>query len=245
MTALSLFAPRRFGRLLASDAMNISRDPMLVGAIFMSLLPAAALYFGREAMDAAALEAFGVSQLSRYFAPLALIIPAMLIGWVTGFLLLEDRDDGPLLAVDVTPVGKGGFLGYRVTVTAIVTAAVTLYAAPLVIPEFGWGMAALMAVLVASEAAMVAIILPAIARNKVEGLALTKLINLASVVPLIAIIQSPLRLAAGVFPSYWIGELLDLSGQDTLPFVAAAGLALAVHAAAVVLLFRLLGRRAG
>ncbi len=38
----------------------------------------------------------------------------MLIGWVTGFLLLEDRDDGPLLAVDVTPIGKCGFLAYRV-----------------------------------------------------------------------------------------------------------------------------------
>lgn len=245
MSALSIFAPRRFTRLVASDAMNISRDPMLVGAIFMSLIPAVLFYFAREAMDTAALEAFGISGFSRFAAPFALLIPPMLVGWVTGFLLLEDRDDGPLLAVDVTPVGKGGFLGYRVTVTALVTVAVTLYAAPLVIPEFGWGMAVLMAVLVAAEAAMVAVILPAIARNKVEGLALTKVINLASIVPLLAIVPSPLRFLAGFFPSYWIGEVLDLSGQATLSFAVGAVLAVAVHAIALVLLFRLLVRRAG
>ena len=245
MTALSLFAPRRFFRLAASDAMNIARDPMLLFAIVMSLVPAAGFYFGREAMDAAALETFGLSGFSRYVAPIVLILPAMLVGWITGFLLLEDRDDGPLLAVDVTPVGKGGFLGYRVTVTAIVAVAITLYAAPLVIPEQGWGMAALMAVLIAAEAAMVAIILPAIARNKVEGLALTKLINLAAIVPLLAIVPSPLRLLAGIVPPFWIGELLDLSGEPVLPFAATVALALATHAVAVAALFWLLGRRSG
>lgn len=245
MSTLSHFSPRRFGQLIASDAMNITRDPMLLFAIVMSLLPAIAFHFGRDPMNAAALDAFGLANLSLYVAPVALLVPALLVGWVTGFLLLEDRDDGPLLAVDVTPVGKGGFLGYRITVTALVTAAVTLYAAPLVIPEFGWGMAGLFAVLIASEAGMVAIVLPAIARNKVEGLALTKLINLASIVPLIAIVPSPLRFIAGVFPTFWIGELLDLSGQSTLPVAVAAGLAIAVHAAAVAGLFWLLGRRAG
>ena len=58
-----------------------------------------------------------------------------LIGWVTGFLLLEDRDEGTLLALDVTPVGKSGFLLYRVGVTATLAVALTLYAWPLVIPE--------------------------------------------------------------------------------------------------------------
>jgi hypothetical protein len=36
--------------------------------------------------------------------------------------MLEDRDDGALLALDVTPPGKAGFLAYRVTVTAGVAA---------------------------------------------------------------------------------------------------------------------------
>jgi len=245
MTALSLFAPRRFLRLLASDAMNIARDPMLLFAIVMSLVPAAGFYFGREAMDAAALDTFGLGGFSRYVAPIVLVLPAMLVGWVTGFLLLEDRDDGPLLAVDVTPVGKGGFLAYRIIATILVTAAITLYAAPLVVPQAGWGTAALLALLIGAEAALAAVVLPAIARNKVEGLALTKLTNLASIVPLIAVVPSPWRYLAGVVPSYWIGELLQLSGMSYLPLPAVAALAIAAHLGAAAALFWLLGRTRG
>ena len=54
----------------------------------------------------------------RYLAPIVFVLPALLIAWVTGFLMLEDRDDRALLALDVTPPGKAGFLAYRVTVTA-------------------------------------------------------------------------------------------------------------------------------
>lgn len=245
MSVLSIFAPPRFARLVASDAMNISRDPMLLFATVMSLAPSIAFFYAREAMDEAALAAFGIASFSRFVAPIALLIPAFLIGWVTGFLALEDRDDGPLLALDVTPVGKGGFLAYRVAVTALVSAAITLFAWPLAIPEQPAAMAALMAILVAINAVLAALVLPAIARNKVEGLALTKVTNLFSIVPLIAIAPSPWRYLAGIVPTFWIGELLDLSGDATLSPWVAGVIALAVHAGAVAALFALLGRRAG
>ena len=106
MSALDLLAPRRLWRLLSSDAMNISRDPILVIAAVMSLLPALLLHYGKSPMDASALAAFGIAEISRFFVPVALMIPATLVGWVTGFLLLEDRDEGTLLALDVTPVGN-------------------------------------------------------------------------------------------------------------------------------------------
>jgi len=245
MSILSIFTPRRFGRLLAADAMNAGRDPMLLFTMAMSLAPALAFHFGRDAMNAAALETFGIADFGRYVAPIAMLVPAMLIGWVTGFLLLEDRDDGPLLAVDVTPIGKGGFLAYRVTATALVTAAITLYALPLVVPDIGWGIAMLLALLIGIEAVLAAVVLPAIARNKVEGLALTKLTNIASIVPLIAAFPSPWRYLAGIVPTYWIGELLQLSSASYLPPQAIMGLAVATHLGAAAGLFWLLGKTRG
>lgn len=139
MSALAIFVPRRFIRLMVSDAKNIARDPMLIAVSGLSIGPAAGFWFGRAAMDDAALGAFGIAQVSAYLVPVVLVLPALLIGWVTGFLMLEDRDDGALPALDVTPPGKAGFLAYRVTVTAGVAAAVTLFAAPLVIPGVGTG----------------------------------------------------------------------------------------------------------
>ena len=177
-----------------------------------------------------------------YVAPVALLIPASLIGWVTGFLLLEDRDEGTLLAIDVTPVGKSGFLAYRSGVTALVAFAITLFAWPLVIPDATAGMAFFIAALTAAYAVAAAVVLPAIARNKVEGLALTKLTNFAIVFPLVAFVPSPLRYIAGIVPTYWIGELL---APGSLSLVIAAPLAVASSVAAIAAAFALLGRRAG
>lgn len=244
MNAFAALAPRRFGRMLASDAMNVARDPMLVFATLMSAIPSIALFLLRYTIDAAALDAFGVAAFSRYIVPLALLIPAFLIGWVTGFLLLEDRDERTLTAVDVTPMGKGGFFLYRATVTALVTAAVTLLGVVLIAPDAGLPAQLLILVLVPAEAVIAAIVLPAIARNKVEGLALTKLTNIASVIPLLALVPSPLRLVAGIVPSYWFGEVLRLPAEP-LPFLAAAAAAVLMHLVWGVVLFRLFVRRAG
>lgn len=215
---------------------------MLLLAIVMSLVPAIALHFGQPAMDAAAFSAFGVTSLSVYLVPVALLIPASLVGWVTGFLLLEDRDEGTLLALDVTPVGKSGFLAYRVGIAALVSLAITAYAWPLIVPHLTIGTMVLLALLIAADAVASAVILPAIARNKVEGLALTKLTNIVSIAPLIAFLPTPFRYVAGIVPTYWIGELL---ASASLPFALAAMLAVLVHAAVVVGLFALFRHRSG
>lgn len=239
---MSVLAPRRFLRLLAADALSVSRDPVLLIAIAMSVLPALALWIWVGAMDEAALAAFGIEALSRYAAPVALMLPVALIGWVGGFLLLEDRDENLFPALDVTPVGKAGFLAYRLAGIVLAAAAVTAAALPVVTPDLDLAGAALLLVLVPANAVLAAVVLPALARNKVEGLALTKLTNLAMLIPLLAAIPSPWRLAAGIFPSYWIGEILEL-GATPLPLAVAAPIAIVVHFAWAAAMFRLFARR--
>jgi hypothetical protein len=223
--------------------MNISRDPMLIFAIVMSIVPATGLALSQHLLDEAALSTFGLHDLSRYVAIVVLVLPAVLIGWVTGFLLLEDRDEGVLVAVDITPIGKTGFLLYRVTITAIVAAVITAGAVLAVAPSLGPAAHILIVLAVAVEAVMAAVLLPAIARNKVEGLALTKLTNLAAVVPLLALIPSPWRYVAGIVPTYWIGELIAPDAMLPMPSVVAA--TLATHLCWLAVLVRIFARRAG
>jgi fluoroquinolone transport system permease protein len=196
-------------------------------------------------MDAAALAAFGLPDVSRYVVPVCLVLPAVLLGWVTGFLLLEDRDEGTLLAVDVTPVGKSGFLAYRTGVTAVLALGVTLYAWPLVMPAQDALTALLIAMLVALSAIGFAVVLPAVARNKVEGLAVTKLANLLTVAPLLAAIPSPWRFLASPLPPFWLGELLRLTDVTPAPAWLAAVAGLLVTCLALLLLFGLFARRTG
>ena len=244
MKGLSVFAPRRLATLLFADAMNVSRDPMLAFATVLSVLPSIGLWFASDAIDQAGLAA-GIPSLSRYFVPLALVLPAILIGWVSGFLLIEDRDDGPLLALDVTPVGKLGFLAYRLTVSAVLTAAITAVALQLLLPWAAIWLKLLLIVTIPADTALAAIVLLALARNKVEGLALTKLTNLAAIMPLAAIIPSPLRFAAGVIPTYWLGELLGLPGEAAAPAWLAAVLLIATHIFTGVIVVGLFRRRTG
>lgn len=245
MTPLSVFAPWRLGRLMASDAMSISRDPTLIFSALLSLAFPVAFVLLREPLNRLVMDWLGLADAARYAVPLVLVLPAMLVGWVTGFLLLEDRDDNTLLAIGVTPLGRLGFVGYRVAVTAVVVFAIVAASAPSVAPGTSPGMALLLALLIAAEGVMVAAILPAVARNKVEGLALTKVMNLAGVVPFVAIIPSPWRYLAAVIPSYWVGDLLALSNRSYLSLTVAALIAVAVHAVAMAAALRLAGRRGG
>lgn len=242
MSALAILAPSRLARLLAADARNVSRDPMLVMGSIMSLLPSLGLWLARPAIDQAGFDAFGVTALSHYFVPVALLLPAFLVGWVSGFLFLEDRDEGPLIAIEVTPVGKLGFMVYRVAATAFITAGITILALLLLLPNQDLGRTALILLAVPANAVMGALILPAVARNKVEGLALTKLTNLAAIMPLLAALPSPFRLLAGIFPTYWLGEWLKLGGDAALPLWVSAPAGIVVHIAALAIILRLNGR---
>lgn len=109
--------------------------------------------------------------------------------------MLEDRDDGPLLAVAVTPLGTRGYLGYRAALAAALTTLLTVYGIALLLPGVTPAIAVLLVLLIAAESVLAAAILPSVARNKVEGLAVTKLTNLTAIVPLAALLPRPLALS--------------------------------------------------
>jgi hypothetical protein len=175
----------------------------------------------------------------------ALLLPAFLIGWVAGFLLLEDRDDGPLLAIDVSPIGKVGFLAYRLVVTVGLTLSITFLAVQLLVPTLDWWLKLLVLIMVPVDSALSAAILPALARNKVEGLALTKLTNIAALVPLVAIAPAPWRFVAGIIPTYWLGELILPASTNSVPTGLVVVATVATHALVAVVIFRRLASRAG
>lgn len=240
------FTPRRFTTLFESDRRNVLRDPTMVFAILFSAAPALIGYFFRDAMDAAVEAQFGFADIFSYLLPIFLSIPAFMVGWVTGFLFLEDRDDGPLLAVDVTPVGKRGFMSYRFAVTAAITFVLTLFGSALLLPERGVAVALVLSVMIAMDAIGMALILPALARNKVEGLAVTKAVNILSFAPLAALLPLPWRYLAGFLPTFWVGEIIY--NAPAFPgggFLIAAALGIVVHLIVVWLLYRLQARRAG
>jgi fluoroquinolone transport system permease protein len=240
------FTLRRFATLFESDRRNVLRDPTLLFTVLFSAAPALAGYFFRDGINALVETQFGFADIFTYLLPIFVTTPAFMVGWVTGFLFLEDRDDGPLLAVDVTPLGKRGFMSYRVAVTAAIAFALTVLGTALLLPERGVATAFVLCVLVAMDAIGMALVLPALAHNKVEGLAVTKAVNILSFAPLLALLPVPWRYIGGFIPTFWIGEIIfNAPAFPALAFIVSAVLGIGVHLGVVWLLYRLQARRAG
>ncbi|NOZ32136.1 MAG: ABC transporter permease [Alphaproteobacteria bacterium] len=244
MNPFTVFRPKRFAALFAADTSNVGRDPVMVAVLVFAIAQTVAFVLWRADIDRLVFDWTGLADVTGFVAAMVLVMPALLIGWVGGFLLLEDRDDGTLLAVQVTPIGKTGYVGYRLMLGFMVSAAFTLVAAPFVLgPDFGWAFVAFMALLIGLQSTVTALVLVALASNRVEGLAITKLLNMAALFPLLAIIPGPWRLVFGLIPQFWIGELLEFSAQPVLPAAMIWILALAIHLGVAGALFHLTGLR--
>ena len=107
----SLLNVNRLAHLFNADRRNVTRDPTLLFAIVISVVPNLIVIFFQEAINRAVLDNFGIADIVTYAMPTILCLPAFLIGWVTGFLFLDDRDffgDGNSTAgyINSKPLGK-------------------------------------------------------------------------------------------------------------------------------------------
>ncbi|PZD95465.1 hypothetical protein DNH61_13095 [Paenibacillus sambharensis] len=198
--------------LLRLDAKQAVRDPMLGLALCAPVLLLIVLRFGLPAAGQLLEAEFGI-QLVHY-EPLLLafflqLVPLML-GMLTGFVMLEERDERLIGCYAVTPLGKRGYLVYRLLLPFILSllfTAILLLAGGLGTPSAAESAAAIM--LYALQTPLFALVLTAWADNKVEGLALSKAAGITVFTPAaVAFIPWPWQLAAGVIPSYWPVRLM-------------------------------------
>jgi len=237
------FTPKPLGGLLLGDYKNIIRDPAMLFVLVFSIIPLLSFAFFKQTMDTAALQAWEIASISSFIAPLILLTPAYLLGWICGFLILEERDDGPLLALDVTPMGKGGVAIYRAFVAFIASLVLALISMPVLFPLTGIALMIMLSIFTATQAAIVTFFLPAIAKNKVQGLAITKAINIFAFAPLLAFIPSPLRFFGAPIPGFWVGELSKIAASESASLVYLVSAALITHLVLLLLVYRYFSSR--
>jgi fluoroquinolone transport system permease protein len=216
-------------RLGPADARNIVRDPMLLWAL---VLPPSVALLLQRAVPALAewLTVRFAFDLVPYYPLIAgsyLLIAPAIVGFISGFLLLDERDDGVLDALRVTPVSMRTLLTYRLGVPLIVGTLVTIVGYPVIrlvaLPPMTLVVSALLA---AGTGPILALFLGAFADNKVSGFAVAKLFSALSNLALIAwFLPMPLQIAAGVVPSYWAMKIVWQSAAAAAwPAYALAGL---------------------
>jgi fluoroquinolone transport system permease protein len=234
----------------AFDRINIGRDPLLRGMMVLPLILALVIRFTVPPIVARLEMMTGVG-FQPHLEPVVgyslLTLVPILAGTVIGFLLLDQRDDGTLTALRVTPLPLAGYLTYRLAVPVLLSVVLTA----VMFPVAGFGGLGLPTLLVAALGAapfapVFALFLGSFAANKVQGFALMKASNLVLILPLIAYF-APSRwdLALGVVPTYWPARAywLLLEGKATAWLFLGVGVL--YQGLLIVLLLRRLARVMG
>ncbi|OPA74224.1 hypothetical protein BVG16_24145 [Paenibacillus selenitireducens] len=198
--------------LIRGDWRQITRDPMLMLTL---LAPVILFFFVRFVTPYAAELARVHLQLDltvyydSFLSFMILLIPLML-GMMSGFVMLDERDENVISYYAVTPLTKQGYFLYRLAVPLLMSILFTFFLlaygglAPIHITQI-----AILLPVTALEAPLLTLFLVGFAANKVEGLALSKAAGLIVFAPvLIYFLPMPWQLFVGILPSYWVSKTL-------------------------------------
>ena len=189
------------------DVRNIIRDPLLRWMVFLPLLIGVLIRWGVPILSTYLVGRFQFDLVPYYHLVMSAILLQwpILFGMIIGFLLLDQRDDQTITALQVTPLTLTGYLIYRISLPLVVSIMITLISFPIAgLVELRFLPLFLAALLAAPLAPMFALFLATFAENKVQGFALTKAVGIVLWPPVFAyFIDSPWKLAFGIFPTYW------------------------------------------
>jgi fluoroquinolone transport system permease protein len=203
---------------IANDLKNIHRDsyfpfllsiPLLLGILFRWLIPYLAQLLKNCNFD---LSPYYPLIVSYFFV---LMIPCI-IGFMNGFIWIDERDDHTLNALLVTPLPLDQYLAYKALVCMVSSFVLTVIAIPLSgLSGASFINIAVVALLSSFTAPLFAIILFVFSKNKVEAFAVAKYMYVLYLVPIAAFfIHSSWDMAFGLIPTYWLLKVFWLIEEN-------------------------------
>lgn len=189
------------------DIKNLQRDTFLIGMLLYPLLIAIMIRYLVPYVHQWALETYFLDITDYYplIAAFAVVVNPIMFGIVSGFPLLDERDEGVLMALKITPLPQEWYLVYRITTPMIVSIAYTFAIIPIIDlvsinPFYLIGSS----ILLGLEAPLLALFIGTFASNKVEGIAYLKGMGIVLLAPLLGyFIDSWWQYLFAVIPTYW------------------------------------------
>jgi fluoroquinolone transport system permease protein len=160
-----------------------------------------------------------------------------------GLMVLDERDDRTLMALQVTPVSLIAYALYRIGVATTIAAGYVVACLLLsgLMPPSLLPPAVPIAATGGLFGTVIALLLAAFAGNKLEGLALMKAFGILMLVPLAAyFVEADWQVLLGIFPSYWPAKAFWVAGEGGAfwPYVLAGTVYNLLLAALLLLRFR-------
>lgn len=168
---------KRYGALLMNDVRHAAKDPVILAGFFgpLTLIILTRVGFPMVAQWLESTYSFDLYEYRDFTAVLLVVTIPILLGMITGLLILDERDENLIAYFSVTPLMRKGYLIYRSTLSLILSTVFTLmFLLFSGLTEFHLELF-LMLVLLVIEAPWFALLVAAFSANKVEGLALYKI----------------------------------------------------------------------
>lgn len=201
-----------FVNFLRNDWYNVRRDSLLV---YMFTVPWIIVLLLRLIIPPA--EAWfyiNYKIILEHYYPLILsflviLQVPMVFGLIFGLMLLDEKDEGVLTVMQITPASLKSYIYYRFIFTMVfsmVYVFLILYATGMTTLKLC--LASLPVMLIGGLLAVLMILfITNFANNKVEGLALMKGLGILMLGPLAAYFwHSPWQAILGILPSYWLAK---------------------------------------
>lgn len=238
---------RGLAAVVRADARRIIRDPFL---LFMVGYPWLLALLLRQVLPWLNERLADRLTLSDYY-PIAACLVALLLpnamGIVLGFQLVEEKDEGSLLAVAVTPMSLEQYFLYRTSVYALVSVPLVVVLHELLgVVMLAPGELTLVALVSTPIVPLMALIIAGFAGNQVEGFAVAKGAGFLFTGPLASFfIPRHWDVLVGILPTYWPIKAYFAAAEGSPSwFWVAVVVSLLYGSASVVVLFRRFRRRA-
>ena len=230
--------------LLTGDSRLIIRDPIFLVLIVAPFLIAAVLRFLIPLVGELIMKYLSFDLAPHYPFLLSLFstVPALLVGMILGFILLDERDQDLITYFTVTPLGRGGYLVYRLAVPQVLSialAAVMLLVITAGVVQFPiWPSLGIVA-MASLQAPMMVLYLGAFAANKVEGMVYAKAFGLLFAGPIAGyLIPGRPKYLAGIIPPFWVTEAYLAALRNAWgEYVVCLVMGIITHAALMTFLF--------
>ncbi len=209
----------------AADLRIILRDRMLAIIPFVPFLAAVGLRFIFPFAVRLLRPVIDLAPYSPFLGGFFLLIGASMSGFLAGFLFLDEYEEGILESMGTTTRGALRHAAARLLAASVLAFTTGLAAFPLLgLPSPSMPVLAAAALQASLCVAPIALMILAFARNKVEGLTISKLAGFVLLAPLLpAFVADPWGLLAGIFPTWWVMAIYlgpDRGGLPILPALA-------------------------
>jgi fluoroquinolone transport system permease protein len=205
-----------FKTVLKAELRNITRDKMYIFFFIFPLILGIIGYFIIPYIEDSVAPGNPTPQIVAMFL---ILITGYIFGAVTGFTLLDDKDDNVLMSLKITPIDVKAYVALKLVVSYIFGFIATLLLT--LVTDFLPNTSVWNILLIASVGALqgpgVALIVNSFARNKVEGFVIMKLSGLLLIVPVLTFFVATWKEVFLIFaPGFWPGRMIQMEILPTI-----------------------------